>query len=116
LKEGPRLPAPVERKLETTLTEEFKTALMRAKRVAGFQTGDMVRAVMQAGKKAGTNVVRVAIRASKKLNIQSAGGVVQGIHAKHCELLARGDGYGYGLTRELLSAPGLKSGVSRSPI
>jgi len=90
--------------------------LMQAKRVAGFQTGDMVRAVIQAGKKVGTYVGRVAIRVSKKFNIQTADAVVQGIHAKHCELLARGDGYGYALTRELLSAPGIKPGVSRSPI
>jgi hypothetical protein len=74
----------------------------------------MVRAVIRAGKKVGTYVGRVAIRASKKFNIQTAGGVVQGIHAKHCELLARGDGYGYALTHELLSSPGLKPGVSRS--
>jgi len=88
--------------------------LMRAKRVAGFQTGDMVRVAIRVGKKAGTYVGRVAIRASKSFNIQTADAVVQGIHAKHCELLARGDGYA--LTRELLSAQGLKPGVSRSPI
>jgi len=79
--------------------------LMRAKRIAGFQTGDMVRAVLGAGKKAGTYVGRVAIRASKSFNVQTADGVVQGIHAKHCGLLARGDGYGYALTRELLVLP-----------
>ena len=62
------------------------------------------------------DVGRVAIRASTKFNIQTGDGVVQRIHAKHCELLARGDGYSYALTRELLSAPGLKPGVSRSPI
>jgi hypothetical protein len=90
--------------------------LMRAKRVAGFQTGDMVRAVIRSGKKAGTYVGRVAIRASRSFNIQTANGVVQGINAKHCELLARGDGYGYALTRELLSSPELKPGVSRKLI
>jgi len=89
--------------------------LMRAKRVGGFQTGDMVRAVMRAGKKVGTYIGRVAIRASKSFNIQTSDSVVQGIHAKHCQLLARGDGYGYALTRELLSAPGIKPEVSRSP-
>jgi hypothetical protein len=64
----------------------------------------------------GTYVGRVAIRASKSFNIQTVDGVVQGIHAKHCELLARGDGYGYAVTRDLLSAPGLKPGESRSLI
>jgi len=39
---------------------------------------------------------------------------VHGIRAKHCELLSRGDGCGYALTRELLSSTqGLKPAVSR---
>ena len=84
--------------------------LMRAKRVAGFQTGDMVRALRRAGKKAATYVGRVAIRASKSFNVQTADGVVQGIHAKHCELLARGDGHGYALAREHLSSQGSNPG------
>jgi hypothetical protein len=88
--------------------------LTRAERVARFQTADMVRAIIRAGKKAGTYVGGVAIRANESFNIQTADGVVQCIHAKHCELLARGDGYGYALTRELLSSPGVKPGVSRS--
>ncbi len=90
--------------------------LMRAKRVAGFETGDMVRAGIRGGKKAGHCVGRAAIRASKKFNIQTADGVVQGIHARHCERLARSDGYGYALTRELRSSPRLMPGVSRSLI
>jgi hypothetical protein len=90
--------------------------LMRAKRVTGFQIGDMIRAVIRSGKKAGTYVGRVAIRASNIFNIQTADGVVQGIHARRCKLLARGGGYRYALTRELLSCPGLKPGVSRSRI
>jgi hypothetical protein len=89
---------------------------MRAKQAAGFQTGDMVRAVIRAGQKAGTYVGRVAIRASKSFNIQTADGIVQSIRAKDCELLARGDGYGYALTRELLSSPGREPGLSGSMI
>ncbi|MNU03600.1 hypothetical protein D3C72_2476860 [compost metagenome] len=38
--------------------------LMRDKRAFGFQTGDMVKAVVPSGKKAGTHVGRVAIRAT----------------------------------------------------
>ncbi|GLC97798.1 hypothetical protein Tamer19_72070 [Cupriavidus sp. TA19] len=38
--------------------------LMRSKRAFGFQTGDMVKAVVPSGKKAGTHVGRVAIRAT----------------------------------------------------
>jgi hypothetical protein len=74
------------------------------------------RAVIRSGKTAGSYVGRVAIRASKTFKIQTAEGVVQGIHGKHFELLARGDGYGCALTRELLSAPGLKRTVARTPI
>jgi 5-methylcytosine-specific restriction endonuclease McrA len=92
------------------------STLMLAKRVAGFQTGEMVRAVIRAGKKARTYVGRVAMRASKISNIQTADGVVRGIHARHCEQLAHGDGDGYALARELLSSPERTGGVSRSLI
>jgi 5-methylcytosine-specific restriction endonuclease McrA len=51
---------------------------MREKSVRGFRTGDMVRAVVQAGKKAGAYVGRVAIRASGSFNIQTRQKVVQG--------------------------------------
>lgn len=75
--------------------------LMRAKSVHGFQTGDMVKAVVPTGKKAGTHQGRVAIRQSGSFNIQSgkgALGVVQGISHKHCRIVQRNDGYGYFLT------------------
>ncbi|WP_458527444.1 RNA-guided endonuclease IscB, partial [Onishia taeanensis] len=45
--------------------------LMREKRAKGFQTGDMVRATVPTGKKAGTHVGRVAIRKSGSFNIQT---------------------------------------------
>jgi len=69
---------------------------MRAKLVDGFQTGDMVKAVVTKGKKIGTYVGRVAVRASGNFNIRTkAGLVVQGIASKYCTLLSRNDGYGY---------------------
>jgi len=96
--------------------DAIQSRLRTAGRVAGLQTRDMVRAVIWTAMKAGPYVGWVAIRASKKFNIQTADGVAQDIHAKRCEPLARGDGYAYALGRELHSSPGIKPGVSRSPI
>jgi len=69
--------------------------LMRNKQVRGFQTGDHVRAVVGAGKKAGTHIGRVAVRATGSFNIQTPEGVIQGISHRHCTLTQRADGYGY---------------------
>ncbi|RAR59048.1 HNH endonuclease [Onishia taeanensis] len=69
--------------------------LMREKRAKGFQTGDMVKAIVPTGKKAGTHVGRVAIRKSGSFNIQNEHGAVQGISHKYCSILQRGDGYRY---------------------
>ncbi len=59
--------------------------------VRGFQTGDLVRAVVPAGKKAGTHVGRIAVRASGSFRI----GVTDGINWKYCSLVQRADGYEY---------------------
>ena len=69
--------------------------LMREKSVKGFKTGDLVRAIVPTGKKAGRHTGRVAIRKSGSFNIQTLAGVVQGIGYRHCRLLQRADGYGY---------------------
>ena len=77
--------------------------LMRAKRVQGFGTGDMVRADVPSGVKAGAHTGRVAIRASGSFNIQShqdgKAVVIQGISHKHCRVIQRSDGYGYFFNR-----------------
>jgi 5-methylcytosine-specific restriction endonuclease McrA len=73
--------------------------MTRGKSAFGFQTGDMVRAVVTTGKKVGAYLGRVAIRSSGSFNIQSATGLVQGIHHRFCKLLQRADGYGYSWTR-----------------
>ena len=103
--------------------------LTRSKSAFGFQTGDMVRATVTTGKKVGTYLGRVAIRASGSFNIQSATGLVQGIHHRFCTLIQRADGYGYSWTKmaltqgdagmgrlpaAALSLPGLNAGVSRA--
>ncbi len=73
--------------------------LMRSKRVHGFATGDMVRADVPKGLKAGVHWGRVAVRATGNFNIQShpagVAAVVQGIHHRHCRVVQRNDGYGY---------------------
>jgi hypothetical protein len=61
----------------------------------GFQTGGMVSACVPSGKKAGTHVGRVAVRATGSFNVQTLTGVVQGVNARHCTILHRSDGYGY---------------------
>ena len=61
-----------------------------------FQTGDIVKAVVARGKKAGVHVGRVAVRSTGRFNIKTASGTVQGIgwknpaeegwvHIRHCE-------------------------------
>jgi len=72
--------------------------LMRQKAVHGFQTGDRVKAMVPTGKKQGTYTGRVAVRASGSFNIQTPGGLVQGVSHKHCTLIQRGSGYGFSLT------------------
>lgn len=70
---------------------------MRIKKIEGFQTGDMVKATVLKGKNIGTYTGRVAVRASGNFNIQTGKDVVQGISHRYCELIQRGDGYGYHL-------------------
>ena len=88
----------------------------------GFRTGDLVRATVPSGKKAGIHVGRVAVRSSGSFNVRTARGLVQGISHKHCRLLQRADGYGYSFTSiaqkgkagTALSLPGMNAEVSRA--
>ena len=76
-----------------------RIARPRSKYVKGFQTGDLVRAVVPSGMKVGTHVGRVAVRTSGSFNIATTFGSVQGISAKHCVLLQRADGFNW-LTKQ----------------
>jgi len=71
--------------------------LMQEKSVHGFQTGDMVRAVVPTGKKQGIYVGRVAVRKTGSFNIQTSTGPVQGISHRYCRIIQRSDGYNYDL-------------------
>ena len=72
-----------------------RTGTKGHKRVKGFQTGDIVRAVVTKGKKAGVYVGRVAVRASGSFNVTTAIQVVQGISYKCFKQLHQSDGYNY---------------------
>ncbi len=66
----------------------------RCKFVKGFQTGDIVKAIVTSGKKIGEYVGRVAVRSTGSFNI-SASTLIQGISHKYCKTIHRKDGYSY---------------------
>jgi len=72
-----------------------RTAAKKQKVVKGFQTGDMVRAVVTKGKQIGTYIGRVAVRASGSFNISTKNGTTQGISWKYCQRIQAVDGYNY---------------------
>jgi 5-methylcytosine-specific restriction endonuclease McrA len=63
--------------------------------VQGFQTGDIVRAVVTSGAKIGVYTGRVAVRATGSFNVTTAQGSIQGIAARYCRTVHRCDGYSY---------------------
>lgn len=67
----------------------------RQKQFFGFQTGDMVRAVVTQGKKQGVYIGRVLCRKSGSFDIRTATGREQGIPHRHCTPLHQSDGYSY---------------------
>lgn len=67
----------------------------RIKKHYGFQTGDMVKAVVPTGKRTGVHVGRVLVRASGSFDIRTASGRQAGIHVRWCRHIHRADGYHY---------------------
>jgi len=67
----------------------------RFKLVKGFQTGDIVKAIVTTGKKIGQYVGRVAVRTTGSFNISTKDGLVQGIGFKTCTSIHKKDGYAY---------------------
>ncbi len=80
-------------------------AKAKEKKVHGFQTGDMVEAVVPKGKKAGRYVGRVAVRSTGSFNINTRSGTTQGISYKYCRLLQHTDGYAYTRRKDGVSSP-----------
>lgn len=81
-----------------TRTDKYgfpRQCLPRQKQFFGYRTGDFARAVVLKGKKAGTHIGRVAVRATGSFDIKTTQGLVQGIGHMHFRLLQRADGYAY---------------------
>ncbi|MBK7993870.1 MAG: HNH endonuclease [Blastocatellia bacterium] len=72
-----------------------RTKAKAGKKFFGFATGDMVKAVVTKGKKAGTYTGKVAVRASGSFNISTSKTTIQGISHKYCKLIFSCDGYSY---------------------
>jgi hypothetical protein len=64
--------------------------------VKGFQTGDIIKAIITSGKKIGTYIGRVVVRSTGSFNISTASGLVQGLSHKYCKSVHKKDSYGYG--------------------
>ncbi len=67
----------------------------RCKTFFGFQTGDMVRAILPTGKFAGTHVGRLTVRESGVFEMRTALGKVSPVRHKYCKSIHRNDGYMY---------------------
>ncbi|MDF5723632.1 MAG: RNA-guided endonuclease IscB [Rhizonema sp. PD37] len=61
----------------------------------GFQTGDIVKAVVTTGKKIGIHSGRIATRATGSFNVSAKKSLIQGISHRFCQIIHRKDGYGY---------------------
>ena len=75
-----------------------RTSSKKNKRVDGFQTGDLVQAIVpEKYRTGGTHVGKVTIRSSGSFAVNTEEGLVDGINSKYCHLLQRTDGYSYSL-------------------
>lgn len=79
----------------------------RQKNFFGFQTGDIVKAIVPKGKYKGTWIGAVACRKTGYFDIKNKEGVrvAQGISHRHLKVLNRTDGYEY--TTEHLEVDGI---------
>ncbi len=62
----------------------------------GFQTGDIVKAIVTKGKKVGQHIGRILCRATGNFDITTDMGRVAGISHKYCKHIHKKDGYSYG--------------------
>ena len=82
-----------------------RTSAKASKSVKGFQTGDIVKAVIPSGLKQGEYLGRVVVRSNGSFSIKTSCCLIQGIGYKYCSLVQRNDGYSYNYKeRDFLSA------------
>ena len=72
-----------------------RTSAKSSKSVKGFQTGDIVKAVVPTGSKQGEYLGRVAVRSSGSFDIKTNKETIQGIGHQYCCIIQRSDGYLY---------------------
>ena len=72
-----------------------RTSAKTSKTVKGFQTGDMVKAIVTRGSKQGEYLGRVVVKTKGSFSIKAKNSLVDGIGYKYCHLIQRGDGYLY---------------------
>ncbi len=77
----------------------------RKKRYFGYQTGDLVRAVVPQGARKGTHVGRVAVKANGYFTIQTKTGKVSDVAHRYCQALHQTDGYSYHVGSRLSPPP-----------
>lgn len=75
----------------------------RCKTFFGFQTGDMVRAILPTGKFAGTHVGRLTVRESGVFEMKTQKGKISPVRYKYCKSIHRNDGYMYSLSTNVHS-------------
>jgi HNH endonuclease len=72
-----------------------RTSPKGSKSVKGFQTGDIVKAVVPSGLKKGEYFGRISVRSNGGFDIKMNKETIQGIGYKYCSLVQRNDGYSY---------------------
>jgi len=92
-----------------------RTSAKASKSVKGFQTGDIVKAVVPTGSKQGEYLGRVAVRSRGFFDIKTKSNLVKDIGYKFCRLLQRNDGYSYNYKeRDFLLAMNCRVSVAES--
>ena len=82
-----------------------RTSAKGTKSVKGFQTGDIVKAVVPSGLKRGEYFGRVIIKSSGYFKINTKDALIESIGYKYCRIVQRNDGYSYNYKeRDFLSA------------
>ncbi|WP_406483203.1 RNA-guided endonuclease IscB [Streptomyces sp. NBC_01615] len=81
----------------------------RAKKHFGYVTGDLVRATVPSGKRAGTWTGRISVRAGGQHSLTTPSGRFN-VRYWSLRLVQRGDGYGYSTSQELAPPPFRKTG------